>query len=622
MARNARSWQQTTPHRSPTPGISPAPGTSSDFSSPNRHVNIQVDNHDVLKPKKRNAPPPINRADKPKLATSNIATSRKPSLQAITVPVDDRASPFSTPPSSDDSPHPQNQNVIEKLSIQTTQSNLLRARDSYFPPPPKRINTVSQEPRGLPQGIEQNLSRESHLTSMQAAMSDRPNARPNLPTRNRIDESNRPSMRPGPENSLIRMDSNTDSSDLRQGRRDPGHRPRNSTSTHSGFLPPPRRTATFSQPQPPQATRPNIQLETKPNKDQAVLPDTVNALTVTAANSREYPDASNVNRRPPTAKDGARRIEIGYDTKLFDIWRGTVCTSGHMTRAWDVNTGDLIASTHNGEGSNRMTAMAFKPAISVDEEGQVVWLGNTYGEIFEVDLKRRGAWLAESRAHGGREVVKIHRYQSSMWTLDEDGKLYIWSANERGVPDLRSPPASYRLARGHTFSILIKERLWLACGKDIRVYQPKEDIEPLCLTPNPLGQAGAGEVTSGATIYGQYDRVYFGHSDGKVTCYSTSTFAHLGTVTISVYKINALAGVGRYLWAGFNTGMIYAYDTSAQPWVVKKDWLAHKEPVANIMVDRSSLWSTGVLRAVSIGTDNAIRMWEGTLEDDFLGTAA
>ena len=93
-------------------------------------------------------------------------------------------------------------------------------------------------------------------------------------------------------------------------------------------------------------------------------------------------------------------------------------------------------------------------------------------------------------------------------------------------------------------------------------------------------------------------------------------------MTISVYKINALAGVGRYLWAGFNTGMIYAYDTSAQPWVVKKDWLAHKEPVANIMVDRSSLWSTGVLRAVSIGTDNAIRMWEGTLEDDFLGTAA
>ena len=65
--------------------------------------------------------------------------------------------------------------------------------------------------------------------------------------------------------------------------------------------------------------------------------------------------------------------------------------------------------------------------------------------------------------------------------------------------------------------------------------------------------------------------------------------------------------------------MIYAYDTQIQPWLVKKDWLAHKDPVANIVVDRSSLWMTGTLQVASIGTDNAIRMWEGTLEDDFLG---
>jgi WD40 repeat protein len=73
------------------------------------------------------------------------------------------------------------------------------------------------------------------------------------------------------------------------------------------------------------------------------------------------------------------------------------------------------------------------------------------------------------------------------------------------------------------------------------------------------------------------------------------------------------------LWVAFKTGMIYVYDVNTNPWTVKKDWKAHDSPVCGLVLDPSALWTISYLQVVSLGTDNQIRLWDGMLEDDWLG---
>ena len=333
----------------------------------------------------------------------------------------------------------------------------------------------------------------------------------------------------------------------------------------------------------------------------------------------EYPDATHTNRRPPGINKGVQEINISYDTRLFEICGDYLCTTGHVTRAWDLSTGNVVMNLVHGD-QTKVTAIAFKPGATAEEEGLRLWMGTNFGDLYEVDIPTQSVVSTKSSAHTRREISQIYRYQHSMWTLDDGGNLHVWSPDKSGFLSVQSSPTMRRVPKGHTFSIVVHCRLWLATGKEIRVFSPgsKSDTE-FQLTLQPLSQQNVGEVTSGAVISSQHDRVYFGHSDGKVTIYSIIDFSCLCVVNVSVYKINALAGAGNYLWAGYNTGMIYVYDTRKIPWRTKKDWHAHGNPVVDMLVDRSSVWKSGVLQIASIGTDNAVRIWDGMLEEDWLG---
>jgi hypothetical protein len=207
-----------------------------------------------------------------------------------------------------------------------------------------------------------------------------------------------------------------------------------------------------------------------------------------------------------------------------------------------------------------------------------------------------------------------------MWTLDESGTLHVWASDRTGSPNLEDPSATYRVPKGHSFSMVVGHKLWYATGNEIRIFVPTFDgISQFQLLQRPLSQAGTGEVTSGTVILSQSDRVYFGHTDGKVSIYSSDNYSCLGTVNVSMYKINSLTSVGDYLWAAYNTGMIYIYDTREAPWVVKKEWRAHVNPVISILADRSSFWKFERLQVLSLGADNTMKIWDGLLEEDWLG---
>jgi WD40 repeat protein len=268
----------------------------------------------------------------------------------------------------------------------------------------------------------------------------------------------------------------------------------------------------------------------------------------------------------------------------------------------------------------KATAISFRPAKDVEDEGKQIWLGTNTGEIHEIDIPSQSVVFTKSNAHARSVITKIYRCAAEMWSLDDEGRIHIWPPDETGSPTLAQTPNSFRVPKGHTFSIISGTQLWIATGKDIRIYQRSNDVNSFIqILQRPLSQPNVGEVTSGAILSSQPDRIYFGHNDGKVTIYAKKDFACLGVINVSLYKISSLVGVGDYLWAGYITGMIYVYDTTSHPWKVKKDWHAHENPIAGIAVDQTSIWKLDRLQVASLGTDNMLRLWDGMLRDDWLG---
>jgi len=333
----------------------------------------------------------------------------------------------------------------------------------------------------------------------------------------------------------------------------------------------------------------------------------------------DFPDSSRTNRRQPRYRQRPYQIPTDYDTRLFAVCGETVCTSGYITKAWNVRTGEQLLYMAHSENV-KVTAMIFKPSATREEEGRRIWLGTNIGELHEVDIPSQTLTKSKPNVHAPREVVNIFRHGPEVWTFDAGGELHVWKPDQKGSPSLDSPHKIFRVqSRGYTFSIACGEHLWLAFGKDIRVFRPsaRSDTEFPVLR-NALSQPGTGDITSGATLSSRPDIVYFGHSDGKVSIYNRHDYSCAAVVGVSLYKISSMVGVGDYLWAGYNTGMAYVYDTSTTPWRVVKDWQAHEKQIASMIVDASALWTMDRLQVLTLGTDNLLRIWDGLLEEDWL----
>jgi hypothetical protein len=574
-------------------------------------------------------PPPINRAGKPKI--SGQSHSVEPTTRGTLVPnrtgnrEDDRVSPFSTPPSSaDGSARDELSPPADFADPPVTNNTMI---DSYFPPPPKHHSIVDKtKPSGSPTVGLQPPKKfiPSHIHSTSDLLEDRPE----LPRR-RDDIDLRKSVqlnRPPPPEPPVRRSMDT-------------LRPVAVAEANARTMPPPKRTSTLPvlntgtassshvlqppRPPPPRKSaefmRPSASqiaaMENNEDSDEAETPLDRSAPALT-----DYPDSSQANRRPPVFREGPKEIPTRYDTKLFAICGEYICTTGYVTRVWSLMTGEMIMSLSHGE-TVKATAVAFRPAKDVNDEGMRFWLGTNTGEMHELDIPTQSVVYTKSNAHVRTPILKIYRYASEMWSLDEDGKIHIWSADDTGSPTLKQTPNTFRVPRGHTFSIISGSQLWIALGKEVRVYRRTEDNNFFVqATAAALSQPNAGEVTSGAILSSQPDRIYFGHVDGKVSIYAKKDFGCLGVVNVSLYKISSLVGVGDHLWAGYITGMIYVYDTSTTPWRVMKDWRGHeKASIAGIQADRTSVWKLDRFQVASLGTDNMLRIWDGMLKEDWLG---
>ncbi|PGH00708.1 hypothetical protein AJ79_08128 [Helicocarpus griseus UAMH5409] len=626
-------------------------------------------------------PPPVNRAEKPKIPSASKKPAVVPRLETASAlaptserrSFEDRVSPFSTPPSSPEKTpptalarnghvsnrFPQPSSAVEyggrssisdrapfhyprrsaTLEVNQTEFSTVKSATTALnrgikqpppPPPVKKNNTGVSNRRSALEPLDR------HYTS------DNPENRPGLPPRSqpRISHRMTPSRTGGldvqsPSEPSFRRSVDipsrapiTSNSSLRAADpaiKQPPPVPRRETP---GI---PARTSVEATQAPAQFARsPMRSVESFSSSSPAMNPRKIGGTTRIESDDSEYPfddtpiprtdypDFSSTNRRPPVFRSGTRGIHTKHDTRVFDVCGNYACTTGYFTRVWDLISGEQILGLNHGETVKGLS-IAFKPGNTINDEGKLLWLGTSAGEIHEVDIQTQSI-VSSRTSPSRREIIKIYRHQKELWTLDDDGKLLLWPPDESGAPNLQysySHPYD-RVVRGHTFSMVVGDLLWYASGKEVRVYRPNSKDANFQVLRGPLGKSDAGEVTSGTTSNKDGGLVYLGHADGKVTIYSSRDYSCVATVNVSVYKINCLAMVGDYLWAGYKTGMIYVYDTSTTPWTVKKDWQAHDHAVCGLVLDTSSVWTVNRLQVVSLGVDNYIRLWDAMLEDDWL----
>ncbi|KAJ5050942.1 uncharacterized protein L3040_002809 [Drepanopeziza brunnea f. sp. 'multigermtubi'] len=631
------------PGRFPKPSSSrppspPPPRRSGEFSRRSGELSRR-EITEVLEGTTKSKAPPVNRADKPKISSKpillsprNEATKLEPGPRSM-----DRSSPFSTPPSSGGSP--EHEFPMPALS-RTSPWNAagprsaiepLQSAHKIFDPPPVHHSVVTRRKDHETNGPSRGLLSPQATGEQRPALPTRPQAVPE-PTKARgyRDVMPPPPVRPSMDRS----------------------RPPITTTTITRSIPeegplypiPPKRVSSSptakiqlqrsqSQLHTQTPTRHGRSMTVDRNSDRAPIEfrtpitnvDPRQSLDISSANQNikeaepgEFPDLSHSNRRIPRYPFGMKELPTKYDTRILDICGEYVCTTGNYTRVWSLVDGEMLMSLAHTEGV-RMVSVAFKPTADVADEGTRLWLGNNGGDLFEYDVHTQ-ALVATKNAHTRRDVVKIHRHLNEMWTLDDGGCLHLWGPDSTGSPSLsENPSRTFRIQKGHTFSMVVVHELWVATGKDIRVYAPTTDgSSQWMVLQGTLNQPSAGEITSGATVGSLSDRVYFGHTDGKISIYSRSDYACLGILTISPYKITALAGAGPYLWAGFSTGAIYVYDTKPSTWIVKKDWSGHQSQVVNLITDQRSCWTADRVQVVSLGQDNIIQLWDGLLEDDWI----
>ena len=402
---------------------------------------------------------------------------------------------------------------------------------------------------------------------------------------------------------------------------------------NEGHFPPPPKRNTFPEPElvrPPVRPTPNAQSgpairvadqsrkSTRP-PDPDDSDEMEEIVDEPVATRTDYPDSSQANRRPPHVRDSIKELLFKSDARVFDACGQIICTTGYATRVYDLSNADKVMEISHGETVKGLSVI-FKPGDDFKSEGTRIWVGNNIGDLQEYDIATHSL-VADSKAHNRREIVRILRHKKDLWTLDDAGNLFVWPAHEGKSPSLKYSHQSIRVQKGHTFSLVVQDQLWLASGKELRVYKPGHEAS-FAAVDKILTQPGTGEVTSGSYTTQQGGRAYFGHTDGKVTVYSIKDYTCLGNIKVSDYKINALAFVGDWLWAAYKTGKVYVYDTSTTPWKVKKDWKAHEGPAAGMLLDPSSIWTMQRLQVISLGqTDQCLRLWDGMLEDDWLETA-
>ncbi|KAK2829863.1 hypothetical protein FQN49_007181, partial [Arthroderma sp. PD_2] len=378
--------------------------------------------------KSASVPPPVNRAEKPKIPARKLGISHghdvltsntlAPSSSSQRTSMEDRVSPFSTPPSSPEKiPGASKLNGVHEpmnlsnfdtptritkpqqgirsqsgpisregppVSRLTKQKSLITDTppNTTYPSPPPAIgakimsvatttqtssrhgDTYDPENRQNPRVRRPSPAPPRRLETSQAALTSH---RDELPSPQRV-----VSAVEAPKPNLYKLPPRASSIRHPKPAPPPPPPPRRDTSNlsakaaqHSDKPPPPPPNPPTRQ-RPPAAIYFNDQDAIKSLEQ--LTPSSRRSEPAVVTDTDIHPDATHTNRRPPFFRSGAAGVHTKYDTRVFDVCGQYACTTGYFTRVWDIATGEMIMSLNHGE-TVKGSAIAFKPGRSIDEEG-------------------------------------------------------------------------------------------------------------------------------------------------------------------------------------------------------------------------------------------------------------
>jgi hypothetical protein len=329
----------------------------------------------------------------------------------------------------------------------------------------------------------------------------------------------------------------------------------------------------------------------------------------------ETPDATHVNRRPPKFQD-IKDISSKVTTRTFTIAGKFVITSSGHTRVWSLSEGTNIRTISHDD--SKAVSLCWRPTRRVEDVGRYIWCGTQDGHLIAIDINCEKYVEICKKAHSS-SINFILRHEFQLWTLDDSGKLLIWSEGENGVVSLKSKPQNVTVSSKVNCAIIVGKHLWLSTGKTVEIFSP---LETGLVEKFELGIEIGNVKCMTYMMHKNNVYVYIGHDDGKISVRDAETYELKSIVAASVYCINSLLGVGDYLWVGFNTGMIHIYDVRSNPWIVIKEWKAHKAPIVGIQLDETLLLRVERLQRLqvaSLGEEGQIITWDGLMTEDWIG---
>lgn len=334
-----------------------------------------------------------------------------------------------------------------------------------------------------------------------------------------------------------------------------------------------------------------------------------------------YPDLSEASRKKPFINGRDRRIPTGHrgTIRAIAIQGACLATGAHETRIWNTDTSQCLYSidANPGETNDKVSALAFAPPRHPRDEGTRLWIGHRDGELLVVDtLSGR---TIEKMQQQQQAITAMLRYRNTeLWTIDESGLLCIWDAYDMHIKE-------QRMVMPRSVTALLRDRdLWMASGRTLQMFpehgssthRGDQEEEKRIRIPNDLGN-----ITQMATMSHHPGKVFVAHDNGKVSIWDAFTLEKRETMMVSMYGITAMVAVGEYyLWMGYNTGMIYVYDTRPERWVVIKAWRAHHSAIVSLQVEDIGIaLGDETVQVVSADSHGYVALWDGLLPEHWKG---
>lgn len=389
-----------------------------------------------------------------------------------------------------------------------------------------------------------------------------------------------------------------------------------------------------------------------------------------------YPDFSQATRNAPHILMDHRPFSTGHKGNIYALaaCKNLIFTgSSNQLKTWDVYSGTVMiqiqidhqgnSSSSGGGGSNnlnmnqtnnsnnndsgggeRIRSIVTAPSVLPIDEGRYIWVARQDTMLAIVDTRAGGSSYKviskRSDVHMSPVLFLLRYGNSEIWSIDDGGVLNVWDVLAGGTDNTSITtitPKRYHVTSHAVAATIYGSKLWMSSGRTLACHTiPIASFGGHGSTPNSFNNDAKsqqlppvripndmGNITKLMTIPYHPYRIFASHDDGKISMWDTRTMERMQVITVSMYGICTMACVGEYhVWAGYNTGMIYVYDTRPEKWRVLKMWKAHTGAVTQLVVDQSSLLLDeikGRLQVVSSDSNGFVGVWDGLLTEHWKG---